>query len=69
MQAPIAFDVCGDDREPDPEFGLGKAEPSHVAEAGAAFPGPDDFFDPRADGTRRAMMRFQSSGGQAAMAL
>jgi hypothetical protein len=50
-------------------FGLGKAETSHVAEALAAFSGPEDFFDPRADWAQQAIMRFQSSGGHAAMVL
>ena len=46
LQAPIAFEIVGDNREMDLEFGFGKAEPSHASEAIAAFPGSEDFLDP-----------------------
>ena len=55
----MAFDVGGDNREMDLEFGFGKANPSHASEAVGAFPGSEDFLDPAADGARRAVMRLQ----------
>jgi hypothetical protein len=67
LHAPIAFDVVGDDREMDLEFGFGEAAPLHPSEAIAAFPGCEDFPDACTDAAQRTIMRRQFFGGQVAM--
>ena len=67
LHALIPFAVVSDDREMDLEFCLGKANPSHASEAVGAFPGSEDFPDPRADRAQRAVMRLQPFRREMAM--
>jgi hypothetical protein len=68
LQPPIAAEVKSDGGERDLQPCVGQAHPAHRAKMIAAFPDPEDFFDPCADRAQRAVVPFECFGRKPAMA-